>query len=104
MFDALALYKLYKDNKDKQNEQFSNQYGNTNQNNTPPRNTNNTSLLGGIILLCIYIYVFKSAWECFTSIPPLPRIIICIFCCSFWFIYLVFRYFSVLKCSMPTAV
>ena len=100
MLELLALHKLYKDDQTKKLqynnylERFSNHTGNK-----PPFPTTHMSLLGGIILLIIYIYVFKSAWECYGSIPVFPRILVCMVCCSFWFLYLIFRYLNILKCK-----
>ncbi len=100
MLELLALHKLYKNNQAK-NQEYNNYLerfsGNSSGSSLLPGSQ--LGLLGAIIMLFIYIYVFKSAWECFGGIPVVPRIIVCLVCASFWLFYLIFRYLNILKCN-----
>lgn len=101
MLELLGLYKYYKENQNKNREyqQYLERFNGGGGRAFKFLPDSELAILGIIIMLMIYLYVFKSAWECFTTIPPLPRIIVCLFCTSFWIIYLVLKYLNVVKCQ-----
>ncbi len=101
MLELLGLYKYYKENQNKNLEyqQYLERFNGGSGRGFNFLPASQLAILGIIIILMIYLYVFKSAWDCFTTIPPLPRIIVCLFCTSFWFIYLVLKHFNVVKCQ-----